>query len=137
MQVDVKYHKVKFCECEQQETYKRVIQEQKNKIEQLTCTLHHLKEAVAKAEVCGVPLHHLSDDLAKHFDVKTHDFVAQIKSNGLDDFTKLARGFCMDKYPEDDTPEAMLIGWKAGVTDCINAAHLFSDQLLKISRGEA
>ena len=20
----------------------------------------------------------------------------------------------MDKYPEDDTPEAMLIGWKAG-----------------------
>lgn len=56
---------------------KEELAQEKEKYKEIAFAFHHLKDCVSKAEVCGIPLHHLSYEMSKHFEVKTHDFVQE------------------------------------------------------------
>lgn len=67
------------------------LSQEKEKYKEIAFAFHHLKSSVSKAEVCGVPLHHLSYEMSKHFEVKTHDFVREFLAEaGMADWVAAA-----------------------------------------------
>lgn len=96
------------------------------------CAFHHLKAAIAAVEVCGVPIHHLSHELAKHFDVQTHDFVKEIKAQAIEEFgcSKQAVRDLNELCPFDGS-EQMQIGWKSGVVDVRNYCFTYAKKFVR------
>lgn len=79
------------------------LSQEKEKYNEIAFAFHHLKVAVSKAEICGVPLHHLSYEMSKHFSITTHDFVTDAlaeagrdgwvaAANSRIDFSSLTKG---------------------------------------------
>lgn len=103
-----------------------------SEIKEMQCAFHHLKAAVASVEVCGVPIHHLSHELAKHFSVQTHDFVKEIQAKAIEDFaaSKQAVRDLNELYPFDGS-EQMQIGWRSGVVDVRNYCFVYAKKYIR------
>lgn len=103
-----------------------------SEIKEMQCAFHHLKSAVAEIEICGVPMHHLSHELAKHFSVPTHNFVKEIQAKAIEDFgaSKQAVRDLNEMLNQDDS-EHVKIGWKSGVVDVRNYCFVYAKKYIR------
>lgn len=94
------------------------------RISELQSAYHQLKEAISKVEICGVPLHHLSHDLAKHFSVDTYTFSKDIEREAIFKLKLRLKNFAKENQPsESDCSAEMVNGWKSAmfeVTSMLN-----------------
>jgi hypothetical protein len=100
------------------------------KLAELSCALHHLKHAIAAVEICGVPIHHLSHDIGKHFEVHTVDFVKEIQAKAVEDFCKSLRRGMAEKEPKNCSQQ-MIEYWKSAMVDCRSYGDIYSENIRK------
>lgn len=94
------------------------------RIYELQSAFHQLKEAISKVEICGVPLHHLSHDLARHFIVDTRTFSKDIEKEAIFKLKLRLKKFAKENQPSEiDCSAEMVNGWKSAmfeVTSMLN-----------------
>lgn len=87
--------------------------------EKLQSAYHQIKKAVSGIEICGVPLHHLSHDLSKHFYINTFDFSLDMKQKHLHELRQKLRASA-NKNDPIDVSDDMAIGWKSAMMEAFS-----------------
>jgi len=91
------------------------------RIAELQSAYHQLKKAVAEVEICRVPLHHLSHDLAKHFNIDTHSFAKDIEKNAIFQLKVRLKNFAKENQPSEiECPPDMVSGWKSAMFEVMS-----------------
>lgn len=99
------------------------------KLSEAHCALYHLQQSIATVEICGVPIHHLSFDISKHFTGVEISFVKEVQAKAVLDFCKALRKEVSEKMP-DGCSDQMLDGWKSGVMDARDAGYAYADAIV-------